>query len=149
MSTKKYRIYLDVCCYCRPFDDQRQERIRLEAEAVLLILNNCQKGIWDLIGSEVIDFEISKIPNQIKRFKVESLYAICKDKVKIDEKIRLRAKELQSLGFKALDALHIACAEAGKADVLLTTDDDLTKLTSKRVLKVKVKNPCVWLLEVM
>ncbi len=149
MSTKKYRIYLDVCCYSRPFDDQRQERIRLEAEAVLLILNNCQKGIWDLIGSEAIDFEISKIRDPIKRFKVESLYAICKNKVKIDEEIRLRAKELQSLGFKALDALHIACAEYGKADVLLTTDDDLTELASKRVLKVKVKNPCVWLLEVM
>ena len=104
MSTKKYRIYLDVCCYCRPFDDQRQERIRLEAEAVLLILNNCQKGIWNVIGSDAIDFEISKIPDPIKRFKVESLYAICKNKVKINEEIHLRAKELQSLGFKALDA---------------------------------------------
>ena len=149
MPTKKYRIYLDVCCYCRPFDDQRQERIRLEAEAVLLILNNCQKGIWNVIGSDAIDFEISKIPDPIKRFKVESLYAICKNKVKINEEIHLIAKELQSLGFKALDALHIACAEAGKADVLLTTDDDIIKLASKRVLKVKVENPCVWLLEVM
>ena len=29
-------IYLDVCCLNRPFDDQTQERIRLESEAVLL-----------------------------------------------------------------------------------------------------------------
>jgi len=134
----------------RPFDDQKQERIRLEAEAVLLILNNCQKGIWVLIGSEAIDFKISKISDPIKRFKVGSLYAVCKNKIKVDEGIRLRAKELQSFGFKAPDALHIACAEAGKADVLLTTDDDIIKFGSKRVLKVKVKNePCIWLLEVM
>jgi hypothetical protein len=30
------RIYLDACCLNRPFDDQTQERIRLESEAVLL-----------------------------------------------------------------------------------------------------------------
>ncbi|MBE2197400.1 MAG: hypothetical protein IAE79_02240 [Anaerolinea sp.] len=26
------RVYLDVCCLNRPFDDQSQERIQLEAE---------------------------------------------------------------------------------------------------------------------
>jgi len=33
------RLYLDVCCLNRPFDDQSQDRIRLEAEAVRVILN--------------------------------------------------------------------------------------------------------------
>jgi hypothetical protein len=28
-------IYLDLCCVNRPFDDQHQARVRLEAEAVL------------------------------------------------------------------------------------------------------------------
>ena len=32
------RIYLDVCCLNRPFDDQNQPRIRLESEAILIIL---------------------------------------------------------------------------------------------------------------
>jgi hypothetical protein len=32
------KIYLDTCCLNRPFDDQRQARIRLESEAVTLIL---------------------------------------------------------------------------------------------------------------
>ncbi|MGQ0592841.1 MAG: PIN domain-containing protein, partial [Gammaproteobacteria bacterium] len=26
------RIYLDACCLNRPFDDQQQDRVRLEAE---------------------------------------------------------------------------------------------------------------------
>lgn len=34
MSDKVLRIYLDVCSLQRPFDDQRQARIRLEAEAM-------------------------------------------------------------------------------------------------------------------
>ncbi len=29
-----YKIYLDVCCLNRPFDDWTQERIRLEGEAI-------------------------------------------------------------------------------------------------------------------
>ena len=30
------KIYFDVCCLNRPFDDQSQARIRLEAEDVFL-----------------------------------------------------------------------------------------------------------------
>lgn len=36
------RIYLGVCCLHRRFDDQRRDRIRLEAAAVLLILGRCE-----------------------------------------------------------------------------------------------------------
>lgn len=31
------RVYLDNCCYNRPFDDQGQVRIRLETEAKLRV----------------------------------------------------------------------------------------------------------------
>ncbi len=32
------KIYLDVCCLNRPFDDQTQDRIHLEAETILTIM---------------------------------------------------------------------------------------------------------------
>jgi hypothetical protein len=51
------RIYLDVCCLNRPFDDQRQERIRLEAEAVPLILGRCEAGAWQWVSSAVVEEE--------------------------------------------------------------------------------------------
>ena len=38
MSGSTNRVYLDVCALCRPFDDQAHMRIRLETEAVQLIL---------------------------------------------------------------------------------------------------------------
>jgi len=42
------RIYMDVCCLTRPFDDQSQERIKLESESVLMILHRCELecGRW-------------------------------------------------------------------------------------------------------
>ncbi len=39
-------IYLDNCCFNRPFDDQDQTRVRLETEAKL--------SIQDLVRSKVL-----------------------------------------------------------------------------------------------
>jgi len=52
---------MDACCVNRPYDDQSQDRIRLESEAVLLIIQHCQNQDWEWIGSEVLNFEIQKI----------------------------------------------------------------------------------------
>jgi len=43
------KIYLDACCLNRPFDEQSQERIRMEAEAVLIILNHLYNHEWEWI----------------------------------------------------------------------------------------------------
>ena len=49
--SKQYKIYLDACYLNRPFDDQTQLRIYLEAQAVMTIISQCQSGIWKLINS--------------------------------------------------------------------------------------------------
>ena len=68
--SKQYRIYLDVCCLNRPFDRQTQARIRLETEAILAIINNCQTGTWTLITSNALEAEINQTPN---RERIESV----------------------------------------------------------------------------
>jgi predicted nucleic acid-binding protein len=143
------RIYLDVCCLNRPFDDNAQDRIRLESEAVLAILRRYQGRSRSLLGSEVIDFEISQIPDDERRQKVMLLSAVLRPCIIVDVNAEKRAIELEKLGFRPIDALHIACAEKGKADVLLTTDDDLLRraLQYKEGLKVRVENPVKWLME--
>lgn len=145
------RIYLDVCCLNRPFDDQTQERVHLESEAVLTILNRCQIGEWQLISSEVVDFEISRIPDDDRRQKVSILASLAGFKVIVDRQIENRAIELEGLGFKSFDALHIACAEKAGVDVLLTTDDRLLRnaLRSSNIVKVGIENPLKWLMEVI
>lgn len=52
-----WRMYLDNCCLSRPFDDQTQDRIRLETEAILLILAHLYTRKWQWIASEVSMFE--------------------------------------------------------------------------------------------
>ena len=67
------RIYLDVCCLNRPFNDQTQDRIHLESEAVLIILRHVRTGDWEWITSEVVTYEINKTPDRGRRQRVESL----------------------------------------------------------------------------
>ena len=57
------KIYLDVCCLNRPFDDQLQDRIHLESEAVVTILKQVETGDWIWINSSVVLFEINQTPN--------------------------------------------------------------------------------------
>jgi len=145
------KIYFDVCCLNRPFDDQTQGRIHLEAEAILSILNHSSVSGWSIIGSDAIDFEIRKIPDHDKRVKVEILSTLHDTHVKVDAGVEQRALELKRVGLKALDALHVACAEKAKADILLTTDDlFLSKAAhNKKTLKLKIENPLRWVMEVL
>lgn len=141
---------MDVCCLNRPFDDQTNDRIRIESEAVLSILNRCLDD-WILMGSEVIEYEISKIPDEERRHKVRILASISKEKVIVNENIIRRAKQIEEIGLKGVDALHVACAE--KSDVMLTTDDEIIKKVKKNAvklnLKVRIENPVKWLMEVL
>ncbi|KYC39039.1 PIN domain-containing protein [Scytonema hofmannii PCC 7110] len=145
-----FSIYLDVCCFNRPFDDQAQERIRLESEAVAAILTGCQRGEWQLLGSEAIDIELKGASDAERKKQIQLWIASAKAKILIAEQIETRGLELIEIGFKDFDALHIACAEAGKADILLTTDDRMLRLAARhqKLLKVRVGNPCQWLIEV-
>jgi len=55
-------LYLDNCCYNRPFDDQSSIRIRLEAEAKLKIQEDIRHGLHELVWSYVLDYENSRNP---------------------------------------------------------------------------------------
>ena len=67
----------------------------------------------------------------------------------VDESILRRASELENIGLKAVDALHIACAEKS-VEVMLTTDDEIVKKVkvNNNIVKVRVENPVRWLMEV-
>ena len=104
-----------------------------------------------MLGSDAIDYEISKMPDNDKRLMVRILSSVHDAHVRIDAGVEKRALELKKTGLKPLDALHVACAEKGKAEILLTTDDNLLSKTLKnrRALKVKIENPLKWVMEVL
>jgi hypothetical protein len=67
------RIYLDVSCLNRPYDDQSQVRIRLEAEATTVILGKCERGEWQHVSSEMARIEIDAMPDADRRARVQLL----------------------------------------------------------------------------
>ena len=143
------RIYLDVCCLNRPFDTQAQDRLRLEAEAVLLILKHCEAGEWQWVTSAVVSHEIEAVPNQERRSRLQQILKGARLFVPLNDTMVARGEELQGLGLKAYDALHVACAEQAHVDVFLTTDDRLCRVATRHAarLTVRVENPLAWLQE--
>jgi hypothetical protein len=136
------KVYLDVSCLNRPFDDQGQARIRLESEAVPIILERCEAGAWQQVSSEVARIEIDANPNAAQRSRVVLLLPEEKAILKLAGSHFARAGELEALGFKS--------AEAQGADVLLSCDDRLCRLARRRrrQLHVPVANPVDWLTEI-
>jgi predicted nucleic acid-binding protein len=141
------KLYLDACCLNRPFDDQLQTRGRLEAEAVLSILEMAEAGELEIIGCDIIDDELSQMPDNERREKVELFLALASSQVALTLAIEQRAIELQKWNIAPLDALHLASAESARADYFLTTDDDLLRRAKRAGLKVKIENPAKWLIQ--
>jgi len=139
-------IYLDLCCLNRPFDEQHQPRVRLETEAVLGLIQLALLGELLWVTSDALELESSRNADTDRRAEVDVLLGTATSRVSVGSRERQRARELQSLGFKAFDALHIACAECASVDALLTTDDRLWARARREAarLAVRVENPAKW-----
>ncbi len=72
------KIYLDNCCYNRPINDQTQERIYLESQAILAILQRGESGIYKIVGSDILELEFEQMHNVIKNFltKIKTIIII-------------------------------------------------------------------------
>jgi len=67
------KVYLDLCVYNRAFDDQHQERIALETNAFIYILEKVEKGKYEPVLSEALIYENDKNPDELRKIKVVSL----------------------------------------------------------------------------
>lgn len=144
------KIYLDTCCLNRPFNDQTQAQIRRETEAIQTLLKSCFTGRWLWITSDVLIFEINNTPDQIQRNHMRTQLDLAYQNVSIGAIENTRGQELEALGFKWFDALHLACAESSEVEVFLTTDNRLLRRANRirTLLQVRAENPYVWLQEV-
>ena len=142
-------VYLDSCCFCRLLDDPSQYRVRLETEAVVTILECCDRGEMSLISSDALEFELQRIPNVEGREQIFAFLGAAKIFVETSDNIEDRAESFCKLGFTLYDALHLAFAEASDATVFLTTDDRLLRkaISYAGNIKVRVSNPVTWLME--
>ncbi|MCM1242878.1 MAG: PIN domain-containing protein, partial [Roseburia sp.] len=88
----------------------------------MLILELVEQLEIQLIGSEMLVREIADTPNLYKRSVLQMVYGLCTEEVKVTLQILERAEEIRhSSSIKYKDSIHLSCAEAAKADALLTT----------------------------
>jgi hypothetical protein len=71
--------------------------------------------------------EINRTPSEERKDRLTELASCAEERFAISRAEIVRARQLEALGFKPLDAVHIACAESGQADVMLTTDDRMIR----------------------
>lgn len=141
------RVYLDNCCFNRPFDDQSQIRIRLEAEAKLFIQDRVRDGHLQLVWSYILDYENRANPFEERQTVIEAWKSHSVVDIVETPEILKEAVSLSTTGIKAKDALHVSCAIAAACEYFLTTDDLLLKKGAE-VLEIKIVDPTTFLREV-
>jgi len=143
------RVYLDACCLNRLTDDQSQPRVAEEAEAVEQIFRLLRAKAIEWISSTALEAETGNNPDELRRHEVQVLLMQATRSIPLNRQIIRRAKELEALGYGAFDAIHMSSAEAGRTEVLLTTDDRFIRRAARAVgsPRVRVLNPVEWLLE--
>jgi len=136
------KVYLDLCAIQRPLDTPQQVRVVLEAEAVLGILSLCDAGSIELVSSEALVYETEQNPLLIRREDGYSVLAKAKTIVNMTPSVKERAPQFLRHGIKPLDAVHLALAEASRADYFCTCDDRLARKAKRiRDLQVRVISP--------
>jgi len=123
------KIYLDNCCYNRPFDDQTQIRVFLEAQAKIYIQTLVIDKKVELTYSYMSIFENSDNPNK-KHLKIISDFF--KNATQFVSEAEMQQVEEIAISvvkhnIKNKDALHIASAILSGCEYFITTDDIIMK----------------------
>lgn len=136
----KFLIYLDNCCYNRPYDDFNSITVYLEAEAKLIIQDLVKNNNIDLAWSYILEFENSANPSTEIKELILDWKEIAKINVLENDTILFNAKEMFLLGLGVKDSLHIACAIESRCDFFITTDKGIIK-KANIIGNIKIMNP--------
>jgi predicted nucleic acid-binding protein len=134
------RIYLDNCCFNRPFDNQSNIRVKLETDAKLYVQMMIRTGKIELAWSYILDFENEANPFFERKYTIEKWRHLSTVDIDENNDIILISRNFEKIGLKAKDALHLACAVASGCEYFLTTDDIIQKKT-QNVKEIKILNP--------
>jgi predicted nucleic acid-binding protein len=144
----KMKIYLDNCCFNRPYDDQSNLRVRLEAEAKLRIQEEIRDDSYELIWSYMLDYENSKNPFKERREQIAQWRIYATENIQESLAVIEMARGLQVFKIKKMDALHIACAIQANATYFLTTDDGILKKATG-IQNIRITDPIEFIKEML
>jgi len=90
-------------------------------------VDNAERGKMVIVSSDYVKFEIEQIGEPLKRKSVRGFERILsKTNVRSSKGLIDLAKEINvKCKLNSLDALHVAAARLGKANFMLTCDDDI------------------------
>jgi predicted nucleic acid-binding protein len=135
---KLLRVYMDNCCFNRPYDEQTLLKIKLETQCKL----NIQKLIMDkkieLIWSFIISYENAMNPFIEKRIQIAEWRKRAVIDCGLTDEILEKSKELMKYGLRLKDSLHVSCAVSSGADYFITSDN---KIINKKINEIKIINP--------
>lgn len=134
------RIYLDNCCFNRPFDNQSSIRVKIETDAKLYVQLMIKTGKIELAWSYILDYENDANPSVERRDTIGKWKFLASIDIVESEIVLDRANNFASNGLKAKDSLHLACAIETKCDYFLTTDDFIQK-RAKGISDIEIVNP--------
>ena len=134
----KYRLYLDNCCFNRPYDDQTNLLVQLETEAKLFIQQAVLHKSFELVWSYMLDYENEANPYQNRKQAIAQWKRIAVLDIDASNTIVKYGKEIMQKDVKKKDALHIACALEAKCDYFLSTDKKLLRVS---IDKIKIISP--------
>lgn len=140
------RVYLDNCCFNRPFDDQSPLSIRLETEAKLYVQSQIKNGTLSLGWSYILDYENAANPCEERRAEIQRWEKLADCRTQETPEIISLMKNGVQIGLKPLDALHVACAVALECEVFLTVDKGILR-KALMVEGIRIMSPIDFLME--
>jgi len=142
------KVYLDNCCFNRPYDDQSFLRIRLESEAKLKIQEEIRNGTYKLVWSYILDYENSKNPFREREGQIAKWQKYAIEDIQESAEVLALARILNKYRIMKMDSLHIACAIHAGADFFLTTDDGILKKSIPVTQDLRITDPIDFIKEV-
>ena len=140
------RVYLDNCCYNRPFDDQSQLKVRLETEAKLFVQQPMRTGAVEYVWSDMLANEVEESKFWERKMRIVPWAVGAHAYVVTTQEIEQQASVFMGLGVKPSDAIHLASAKHAECDWFLTVDRGILKKVSL-IEKMRVANPLTFIQE--
>ena len=140
------KIYMDTCCYNRPFDDQSHEIVRLETEAKLIIQDRVKRGQYLLVWSFMLHSENMENLSLDKILSIAAWEDIAQEYCYATNDLLDAAKKYMTKGLKHKDSIHLACAVKHGCNYLITTDRKFTNKNDS-FQEIEILNPMAFLLK--
>ena len=127
------RIYLDNCCFNRPYDDQKQISVSLDSQAKLYVQDKIKAGELELATSFVLNYENSQNPYPIRKQSIGqfiSEYSCIHIGRSAREQLEPLIQDIMKTGIKVK---HVASAILAGCEFFLTTDKRLLKFKTDQL----------------